>query len=156
MKLRIRFAAFFLAALSIGHIACTPAETGTGAELNGRVTLDGKPLELGMVLFLPQSDVAGNGGVTAQISKEGTYSVNNVPIGSVRVVVKTSHLKGMIMAGKMAPQKSAQPVKGMSAPTGVPSTILLAPADYEDPAKTPIKITVEKGIKTFDVEMKSK
>jgi hypothetical protein len=65
------------------------------ATVEGKVTLDGKPLAAGKVSFHPKAGKA----VVADLNKDGTYTAKKVPIGEVRISIKA----------KGVPKKYADP-----------------------------------------------
>jgi hypothetical protein len=68
----------------------------TGASLEGAVKLGDKTLHFGIV------NVEGSGGTSAQgpINQDGTYKVDNVPVGDVKIAVITD--PGMARAAQMS------------------------------------------------------
>jgi hypothetical protein len=73
-----------------------PALAADG-KIVGKVTLDGKPLIQGKVLFHPAKGKA----VTADLAADGTYSIKRISAGKYRVCVK----------GKGVPAKYSSPDK---------------------------------------------
>ena len=61
------------------------------AQVNGTVTLDGKPLETGVIHFYPQSD-AGGPSASADI-KDGRYQLQT-GIGPMKVVINATQVIG--------------------------------------------------------------
>jgi hypothetical protein len=113
------------------------------------VTLDGKPVEVGMVLIQPVNDTSGNLAVNGNLEVDGTFKATSAPIGSVKVVIRTQHMKGMYMAKGGAPG-----AKG-GGPNLPPGKFVDVPAIYQDASKTPFTKEVVKGPNVFTIELKS-
>ncbi len=123
----------------------------SGVEVEGLVTLDGKPLQIGMVQIVPESAMVSADSAVGMVGDDGRYAVSNVPVGVVKISVKTSHLKGMAMAGKMAP---ARP--GVSGAPQLTAQFVDVPKLYENPETSKLTATVTKGKNTVNLELKSK
>jgi hypothetical protein len=78
MRISISFAALTLVALA----GCGPGNGLTMGRVSGLVTYKGQPVELGEVLFLPDSE-KGNNGVPSMgaIGKDGTYTMSTQDSG---------------------------------------------------------------------------
>ena len=63
--------AFFILSLVLSLVGCTPSDRLPTAPVSGRVTLDGRPLEMGSVTFVPQ-DGSGRP-ATGSIQSDGSY-----------------------------------------------------------------------------------
>lgn len=90
-------------------IGCS--EAGTGANLHGAVTLDGKPLESGTVLFVPQGD---KGQPVQATIEHGKYVVKNVPVGKVKALITSMKKVGEVTdaQGRTSPKlESVVPAK---------------------------------------------
>ncbi len=143
-----------LGCLLAGVTACSnsnPRFQVTGVEIEGLVTLDGKPLQIGMVQIVPESAMVSADSAVGMIGDDGRYSVSNVPVGIVKISVKTSHLKGMANAGKMAPSRP-----GVSGAPHVTAQFVDVPKMYENPETSKLTATVTKGKNTVNLELKSK
>ena len=115
------------------------------------MTLDGKPIQIGMVQIVPGSAMVTADSAVGTIGEDGRYAVSNVPVGVVKISVKTSHLKGMAMAGKMAP-----PRPGVSGAPQLNVQFVDVPKQYEDPETSKLTATVTKGKNTLNLDLKSK
>lgn len=143
-----------LAFLLAGVTACTnnnPQFQASGVEIEGLVTLDGKPLQIGMVQVVPESAMMSADSAVGMIGEDGRFAVSNVPVGGIKLSVKTSHLKGMAAAGKMAP---ARP--GVSGAPQLNVQFVDVPKQYESPETSKLIATVVKGKNTINLELKSK
>ena len=138
-----------------GVAACgnsNPQYQSSGVEVEGLVTLDGKPLQMGMIQIVPESAMMAAESAVGNVGEDGRYSVSNVPVGGIKISVKTSHLKGMAMAGKMP-----APRPGVSG--GAPQLagqFADVPKLYESPETSKLTATVTKGKNTVNLELKSK
>jgi hypothetical protein len=146
MLMRGRFILGTLAAaLAVLGLGCGGGKLVT---VEGKVTLDGKPLEGATVLFTPQ----GNQGRPAQgvTADDGSFrlstsSEEGAERGEYKVLVtKTT---GMLMPGQTAPSASDLDQQGTRqreefAKHGFASLRSLLPAVYADPEKTPLRCRV--------------
>jgi hypothetical protein len=89
-----RFAAFLAVGLFVlaGPVRAADPETGT---LEGHITLDGKPVAKGKIVFHPQKGKP----IEADLKEEGTYQAKDVPVGAARVTIE----------GEGVPAKYADP-----------------------------------------------
>jgi len=71
-----------LIALVFSHASAATEEKETGS-VEGKITLDGKPLVKGKVAFHPEKGKA----VEVDV-KDGAYSAKGVPTGNLRVTIK--------------------------------------------------------------------
>jgi hypothetical protein len=55
-------------------------------DMQGRVSVDGKPASAGHVTFAPNEDDKGSGGM-GRIQENGTYQLKKVPIGTVTFTI---------------------------------------------------------------------
>lgn len=86
-----------LVALVVG---CSPQGTALkGIEATGTATLDGTPLEMGLIVFEPEG---GGESSSSQITKDGTFKLYDVKPGRYKVAVLTSMYAGMASQGKKA------------------------------------------------------
>lgn len=157
--------------LSLALIAGCSSDKTAPAKLSGTVTYNGAPVAGGMLSFYSNAGV-----YPAAIGPDGTYSVADVPTGEMVVTVDTEMLNPKIkkqtykgqgagasgMYGKAAGRGSAAP-KGAKqetspAPEGAeqPSAgnYVKIPRDYADKNKSPLKINVERGSQTINLELK--
>ena len=128
--------------------------TGCGGrgDVAGKVSLDGKPLPAGTIIFQDSKKHA----VSAEI-KDGEYAATGVPTGDVKVAVDTTSLKGraeMLVGGvKLSDQEAAaraQQAKEMLA------KYRPIPTKYADPEKSGLTTKVNTGSNQYDVTLTSK
>ena len=70
--------------------SCGPGNSVVTTSVTGQVTLDGVPLESGLIQFIPTD---GRGAVAAAEIRQGTYTAT-VPFGSKRVEVTSPKVIG--------------------------------------------------------------
>jgi hemoglobin len=99
------------------------------AQVSGKVTLDGKPLPAGSIVFTTQD---GKGNTNGLIAPDGTYIVDRVPKGPVKIHITVP----------AAPGEKKQAV-----------TI---PAKYTNSATSGLTLEVQQGQNNFDIILKSR
>jgi len=121
---------------------CAPsggAPTG-GIQVTGRATLDGTPLEMGLVVLEPE---AGGQSASGQIDRAGSFTVYDVKPGRYRAAVQTA-----MFAGMQAQAKKAAATAGEGRPVavrGLEGTFRAVPAKFEKPATSGVTVEVEAG-----------
>jgi hypothetical protein len=86
----------------IGHViiilgGCGVNSTKPYATITGMVTVNGKPIKEGKVIYYPGTS-GGTGGGSAKIS-DGKYSLNKVPLGSIAFTFSASAETGKTVPG---------------------------------------------------------
>ena len=135
----------FLAVLFGFANGCGPGKGG----LTGKVTLDGKAITKGQV-----SLQAGNGQIYAgDIGEDGTYLINGIPSGTVKVAVTsideavTEYFRALAKAGKR---------EGV-APKAPPKAMFAIPEKYGDFNTSDLTTVVKSGAPTtYNIEIPSK
>jgi hypothetical protein len=146
----------FLAAglvLAAGFCGCSQPPDGLnrGGTLSGTVRLDGKPLGGGRVELYSED---GQHTVSCQIGPDGQYRVSEPPLGTCKVVVVTSHLKGMAPTPKpTGKDQKTVGSGGMVYQTDVGYAYTPIPSKYEAPATTDLTVTVQKGDQSQDLTL---
>jgi hypothetical protein len=111
---------------------CSPSSTTA----SGKVTYQGKPVVWGSVTL-----VAADGSVhQAGIEPDGTYTVSNVPVGSVKVGVESSAPPVPGVRGRDGDARGSVPP-----PAPPPGAWFPLPANLSDPAKSGLTIEIRKG-----------
>jgi len=150
--------------------------------VSGQVTLDGKPLPIGNIIFVP-----ANGPAVSAPIKDGAYTAPGVPTGEIKVAVETDSIKKQIDQtkkgsgpGKSDPSVSGPPA-GSSAAQNMPPAAkeffekqraaaaeaakiakeLAAeyrplPDRYKDASSSGLSLTVSGGSNKFDAALTSK
>lgn len=114
----------------------------TGCTLTGRVTFNGAPVP--MVLVVVAS--AKGGGANALANDDGTFTVENVPAGAVTVGFNSEAAKGMMVGRAMA---GIDPTKKGGKRAPLPKLIEL-PRKYQTPDTSGLGCTIEKGVNKQD------
>jgi hypothetical protein len=134
-----------LLAASLGAAGCGSA-SGT---VKGKVSYNGAPLKGGTVTFF----YPDGRGFPIGILADGTYTLDRLPLGPVKVCVDTSSLDPKKhLRYSYAPPPGAKPPPGFS-PTSAEAYVAI-PAKYADPAKTDLTYDVTGGTQTHDIELK--
>jgi hypothetical protein len=133
-----KFAAGFSLCLILGAAGCSRDEV-VRASVEGNVTFDGKPVESGMILFIPEPGVVGppvqvmieNGKYASSESTGPTVGQNAVQIIAVRKTGRILKIEG---------QDSAEEVQYI-------------PKKYNEQSTE--KVEIQSGENHFDYELKS-
>lgn len=81
---------------------CGPAASPfPTARIGGVITLDGAPLATGNINFVPEG--AGQARPTAVDFKNGTYAIDEAPLGKVRVFITSTQPTGKMIPGSSEP-----------------------------------------------------
>jgi hypothetical protein len=121
--------------------------TGT---IHGKVTYKGTPLEAGTVTFLCETTVKH-----AQIGPDGSYQIENFPVGPATVAVSTPASvrapSGEIALLKMDPGKMGGG-DGAKAATDRSKGVVL-PKHYGSPGTSELRYTVTSGKQAHNIEL---
>ena len=135
----------FAALLALG---CGSPVAGS---ISGKVTYNDAPVKGGRVTFYA---IDGRGFPTS-LHEDGSYTIDNVPPGAMKVCVDTSYLdpkKGKAHTYSPPPgMKKDLPEGGGS---GGGDTFTALPAKYADPKTTDLTHDVKGGSQTFDLKLK--
>jgi hypothetical protein len=133
----------------------------SSATVSGKVTYKGAPLKGGYVTLVTATGISRPGG----ISEDGSYTIDNVPTGPVKIAVDTESIKPRSSAGKggMAPPKKYGPPPGAEQPsapaykppdpTAGADRYVAIPQKYADPEKSGLTYTVKSGSQTHDIPL---
>lgn len=157
--------------LSLGFIAGCSSGKSAPAKLSGVVTYKGAPVTGGVLAFHSKDGV-----YPATLSPDGTYSAVDLPTGEMVVTVDTEVLNPNIkqqtysgqgsgpgaMYGGAAGGPSPAPKGAKQELSPVPegaqqsssSTYVKIPRNYADKDKSPLKVNVERGSQTINLELK--
>jgi hypothetical protein len=116
---------------------------GCGAsngEVTGTVSYNGSNLKGGTISFVSAS---GGQSITAPIQQDGTYKIEKMPTGEVKVVVETKSLEKRASAHEYSPPSDAVGTKGFHAHDG--REFVAIPRKYEILESTDLTYTVVKG-----------
>ena len=111
--------------------------------VSGTVTLDGQPLNLGVVTFHP---VAGGPAAIGAVTKNGTYEVSiggqmSIPTGEYLVTVDAAEPVTVEMTG--------------GGPKPPPAPKRITPDKYANKDTTELRVTVKTGSNKIPLELKS-
>lgn len=145
-----RWGAVLVLLAALGLSGC-----GSTATVSGKVFYKGAPLKGGNVTFV---STEGKSSLSTQINEDGSYTIPNVPVGTVTICVETESLNP---AGKMRTPKY-RPPPGQQAPEGLDAgnttdtakRYMRIPPEYADPAKSGLTHTVSGPTQTRDIELK--
>lgn len=139
-----------LAVLAVGLTSCGSnapvALPSTGASMEGEVKYGDKTLHFGIVI------VEGAGGsAQGQIEMDGTYKVENAPVGPVKLAVVTN--AGMARGAQMAAGTNQGPgAKGQGKLGKVPDYVDV-PTKFHSTATSNLSYTVVSGTNKHTIEI---
>ena len=111
-----------------------------GIDTTGTARLDGKPLEMGMVVLAP---VEGGESHSGTIQKDGSFRLYAIRPGRYRVAVQTSMVAGMAAAAEKARGAGGgQPVSMRE----LEGTFRAVPKALEEPSTSRLEVVVEPGV----------
>jgi hypothetical protein len=145
-----------LLAVSLALAVCGCGSAGglnRGGSLSGIVTLDGKPLGGGRIEIFSED---GKNAVSCQIRPDGSYTLEEPPLGPCKLTVKTSHLKSMPPVSGVRRGSGEGASRGIILPQDVGLVYTPIPQKYEDLATTDLTVTVEKGKQTHNITLTTK
>ena len=170
----LRLASSFVLILLLGGLI-----SGCGKSMGsvtGKVTFKDKSLKGGTVGFIGTD---GQTSATGTIDENGSFEIAQVQAGTYQVIVDTQSLKpkqsGNIPSGPKGASDNAPDPKTMGPPPGAVlpdgyktmspldaeaaqkanlKRFIAIPADYSDPAKSGLTITVTGGPQVYNIELK--
>jgi len=139
-----------LAAAALGSAGCSGSATAT---VTGKVSSNGVPLKGGNVTFF---STEGKRSVTGPINEDGTYRLEKVPAGKVKIVVETESLNPATKPRvKYSPPKDQAPPGGGYAPPNfeeLAKRYRKIPDAYATQESTPLEYTVTSGSQEKDIQ----
>lgn len=133
----------FRAALALTLLTLMGGCGGKG-DVSGHVTFKGKPLVFGTVQF-EASDKTFKQGI---INRDGSYSIDGVPVGEAKVAVNSPNPK----SGDFQPlQREGRPPPPPR--PEIPGWFPI-PAEYQDLSKPRLTYPVKRGDNTINIELK--
>ncbi len=144
---------FFLAVPLILVLAAGCGKSSnTPAKVTGKVTYKGAPVTAGTVAFQPKEGGAMH---SASIEKDGSYTLNELPVGDMAVTVETESAhnnKDSTKGGnKQYSKGGGSPMPEGFTPGG--GDYVKIPKKYSDPKTTPLTHSVVKGTQTFPIDL---
>jgi hypothetical protein len=123
---------------------------GTG-HVSGKVEYDGRPLDGGTVFFAHENGA----GFQSLIKPDGSYEVNKIPVGRVRIAVQTPKPYAGKGGGEASveglPPEAQEQVKRET--EGRQKTFTKIPDVYGDAEKSGLTLDVTGGDQTFDIKL---
>lgn len=117
-------------------IACTGCGPSYG-DVRGTVTLNGKPVTKGIVIFLDETNLPYSG----EIQPDGTYSIQKIPAGPVKVYAYTR-----------PPSSATLRTRDPAAPAEKPGPDDI-PAKYANPETSGLSTTIKSGSNEFNLAL---
>ncbi len=140
MRLKL-FSPILVPLLLLAVAGCGGSEQAETRKISGTVSLDGRPLTRGHVLFVPDSGRAANG----EIQSDGSYVLRTY--GSADGAVLGTHRVAVVCREEAPPTKDL----GIEPPRPGPSLI---PEHYSETAMSGLTFEVTPdGPSTFDIEL---
>jgi hypothetical protein len=141
-----RWMVFLALVLSLGVAGCG-ASKGT---ISGKVFYKDNPLKGGKVTFVG----ADKQSYLAEIEEDGSYSVENLPVGEASIVVETASLKPpnpYVLKNK----QPADAGEGYKPPdfAARAKRFVPIPARYSDPDQSGLKHPVKGGKQVYDIKL---
>jgi hypothetical protein len=125
------------------------------APVGGLVTVAGKPVTNGTIMFLPPD---GKGAV-GSIGPDGRYTLttfhpgDGALVGDHQVTIRATRVD----SGSMAPASLEEELRGTKGKVLVPGKVhWLVPERYSQPATSDLKATVKTGAQTIDFDLPAK
>ena len=132
-----------------GLSGCGGASTGT---VSGKVLYNGTPLKGGNVTFVPEAQ--GEHSIISAIGEDGSYSVEKVPVGAVKITVETKSLKPKTNVPAYAPPPGSPGGYQPPDPNAMAKRYVAIPDSYSDPEKSGLTCTVKGGSQPYDITLK--
>jgi hypothetical protein len=127
-----------LAALALAAAGCGPSQ----ATVSGKVTMQGKPVTAGTVLFVGGDNQIGTG----KLDGEGRYVAPSVPMGSVKVAVQTLRPEQVTGAEANRP-KDAPPLPSRL------TNLVPVPQKYADPETSGLTCDVKQRQQEYNIDL---
>lgn len=136
----------------LGMLLVVPLGGCLGApnRVTGTVRLDGQPLTSGRVTFL--CDGKGRPAISGSISSDGSYAIDDPPVGRANVSVEAFKVPPR-------PKPGIDPVYGVDyeaewvAEWGDAGPYVPIPLRYASPTTSGIEVTIVPGVQTFDIDL---
>lgn len=146
-----------LALALMGSFAAAGCGGGTGT-VTGKVYYKDTPLKGGNVTFV---STQGKPSKSASIGEDGSYKLEKVPAGEVKICVETQSLRPQ--PGATAPERKSTPPPGAKGPSyasggggaaaDTSKRYVAIPDDYADPKKTKLTYKVTGGNQEHNIKL---
>jgi hypothetical protein len=130
----------------------TGCSSKTGGDVTGSVTLNGKPLTSGTVVF----HIAGQKAISAAIGKGGTYYLQKPPKGDAKVSVEGVEVDQTAEKKRIAAVPTGGSPDPKNPPQGSPPSKaekVVIPEKYKSPSTSGLSLTISGSAQTFDIAM---
>jgi hypothetical protein len=148
----------FLAVLALAVSFCAAGCSKPNGTVTGKVYYKDKVVKGGNVIFAPATGPT----VTAEIGEDGSYTIEKVPAGPVKIAVDTTGYKPPMAGGPgMPPERrfNPYPADAKDKPNQVVDPAEKAkrytalPEKYEDPKNSGKEYTVTSGKQDHDIKL---
>jgi len=142
----------------------TAAGCGGKGVVSGKVLYQGQPLRGGSVAFVPE----GGGVMSSPIEEDGSYTIRNVPAGTVKITVETDSIRpasamkggpGGAAPPEMMKNTSSDPAKKFASEQEAlmadrAKRYVRIPPQYGDASKSNLTYVVKSGKQEHNIELK--
>ena len=136
----------------LGMLLVVPLGGCLGApnRVTGTVRVDGQPLTGGRMTFL--CDGKGRPAISGSISSDGSYAIDDPPVGRANVSVETFKVPPR-------PKPGIDPVYGVDYEAewivewGNAGPYVPIPSRYASPTSSGLEVTIVPGMQTFDIAL---
>ena len=162
---RLRPLALIPLVAAFATLGCGGGNPNAPAKISGSVSLNGKPLPGGTIMFYAQT---GGTPYSAAISPDGTYAISDVPLGELIVCVDTESLNPEKNSANSADAKRRQQMMGDRQPPagrggggnsdgtggGEAGKYVKIDKKYSKPETSPLTFTATNGRNIYNAELK--
>jgi hypothetical protein len=134
-----RFSQFGSATVLCTAIALSGCGGSSGGTVSGTITYNGTPLNAGTITFFGKDDKSASGSIDA----DGKYTVANVPVGPVKIAIRTP---------PPIPDTKAKDVPHVEGASAVKP--IQIPPMYADQKSSDLTFTVNPGSQEFPIALK--
>jgi hypothetical protein len=148
-----RYLLLFASALASFLVTGCGDPLNRGGKVSGKVTIDGEPVTAGNVLFQSED---GKWNASGPLRGDGTYEVDEPPLGRVQIAVQTLMYRGQSARAEGGNRATGNPGSaGMVLPD--PSVRGLVykeiPGKYEELRTSGLTHVITHGDQTFDIPL---
>lgn len=125
------------AALMLAAAGCGPSQ----ATVSGKVTLRGKPVTAGTVMFVGNNNQIATG----KLDEQGHYVAPRVPMGSLKVAVQTLRPEQLQSMANQSKEASALPSRL--------ANLVPVPQKYTDPETSGLTCQVNQAQQEYNIDL---
>jgi hypothetical protein len=118
---------------------------GAKGTVTGKVYYKDKIVPSGLVVFLSETNHA----VRSQIQEDGSYTIEDMPVGPVTIGV----IQGLVYTGKKDGNMSQLGIEGAEPREIAPTQLVPIPLKYANPKDSGVKYTVQPGNQEHDIRL---